>query len=77
MKAYDFIKSNIGARVRVWNNRDLAFEYTMRQLMSRDRELYLVRLSRGGMAIIKDNITGMEYSVPPYGIRLYNDPENH
>lgn len=68
MKAYDFINTNIGERVRVVNNRDLAL--TLKHLFG--KELYLVKLSRSGMAILTDG--KKEYSVPPYGIRLYLDP---
>ena len=68
MKAYDFINQAIGNKVYLTGDGDLAMSGELRYFIIKKTPLTLVRLTRGGMAIVKSD-EGDEYSVPPRNVR--------
>lgn len=68
MKSYDFIKENIGARVYVTGDGDLAICSHLRRIILNNVELTIIKLTKGGMAYLMDD-EGNFYSVPPRNVR--------
>lgn len=71
MKNHDFIKENIGHKVYVTGDGDLAFDGWLRKIIStKDNriELTIVKLTKGGMAYLVDEY-GDFYTVPPRNVR--------
>lgn len=77
MKEYDFINSNIGKKVYLTSEGDLAMGMEYRQFIYNNKERYLtlIKLTKGGMAyLLGDN--GKYYSVPPRNVRLFDENIN-
>lgn len=68
MKTYDFIKQAIGNKVYLTPDGDLAMSGELRGFIYSKTPLTLIRLTKGGMAIVKSD-DGKEYSVPPRNVR--------
>jgi len=68
MKTYDFIKQAIGTKVYLTRDGDLAMRGELRGFIYDKTPLTLMRLTRGGMAIVKSD-DGKEYSVRPRNVR--------
>jgi len=68
MKTYDFIKQAIGTKVYLTGDGDLGMSGELRGFIYDKTPLTLMRLTRGGMAIVKSD-DGKEYSVPPRNVR--------
>jgi len=68
MKAYEFIEKNIGNKVYVTGDRDLAFDGDLRKIIFNKTELTIVKLTRKGMAYLVDSQNNF-YSVPPGNVR--------
>ena len=71
MKNHDFIKQNIGAKVYVTGDGDLAFSGELRKIISTGSyrvELKIVKLTKAGMAYLVDD-DGNYYTVPPRNVR--------
>jgi hypothetical protein len=71
MKNHEFIEKNIGAKVYITGDGDLAMNGEFRQLIFNKTELTIVKLTRGGMAYLTDD-KGNFYSVPPRNVRELN-----
>jgi hypothetical protein len=69
MKNLDFIRANIGAKVIITGEGDLAMYHELRSAIFKQTPLTLTKLSKGGRAILTDD-TGKIYSVPPKNVRL-------
>jgi hypothetical protein len=74
MKNYEFIEKNIGAKVYITGDGDLAMNGEFRQLIFNKTELAIVKLTRGGMAYLTDGKNKF-YSVPPRNVRELNTEE--
>lgn len=72
MKNHEFIEKNIGNRVYVTGDRDLAFNGELRKIISNKTELMIVKLTKGGMAYLVDD-EGKFYTVPPRNVREVGD----
>lgn len=70
MKNYEFIEKNIGAKVYVTGEGDLAMCGEFRSLIFEKIPLTIVKLTRGGMAYLVDG-SGNFYSVPPRNVREF------
>jgi hypothetical protein len=68
MKAYDFIRQAIGTKVYLTGEGDLAMNSELRGFIFDKTPLTLMRLTSGGMAIVKSD-DGKEYSVRPRNVR--------
>lgn len=68
MKTYDFINQATGNKVYLTGDGDLGMSGELRGFIFNKTPLTLIRLTRGGMAIVKDD-EGSEYSVPPRNVR--------
>lgn len=68
MKAHDFIRSAIGNKVYITGDGDLGMNRSLRGFISNKTELTLLRLTKGGKAIVIDE-GGIEHSVPPRNVR--------
>jgi hypothetical protein len=68
MKTHEFIQKNIGAKVYVTGDRDLAINQELRKIIFNKTELTIVKLTRGGMAYLTDNNNNF-YTVPPRNVR--------
>jgi hypothetical protein len=68
MKAHEFIEKNIGNRVYVTGDRDLAFNGGLREIIFKKTELTVVKLTRGGLAYLMDDKNRF-YAVPPRNVR--------
>jgi hypothetical protein len=62
------LKKNIGNRVYVTGDRDLAFNGELRKIISNKTELTIVKLTKSGMAYLVDD-EGKFYTVPPRNVR--------
>jgi hypothetical protein len=69
MTAHEFIKQNIGNKVYVSGERDLAFNGELRKIIFNKTELTIVKLTRGGMAHLVDSDNKF-YTVPPSNVNL-------
>lgn len=69
MKNYEFINKNIGNKVCIIGDGDLAMNGEFRQLIFKGTELTIVKLTKGGLAYLMDD-NGKYYSVPPKNVRL-------
>jgi len=67
MKTYDFIRANIGNKVYITGHGDLAMCGELRNFIFNKTEFTLIRLTKGGMAILSDD-NGKEFSVPPSNV---------
>jgi hypothetical protein len=72
MNTYDFIRANIGNKVYVTGDGDLGMCGELRKFIFNKTEFTLIRLTRGGMAILSDD-NGKEFSVPPSNVREVGD----
>jgi len=68
MKNHEFIKKNIGTKVYVTGDGDLAMQSEFRKIIFNKTELTIVKLTKGGMAYLVD-IQGNFYTVPPRNVR--------
>ncbi len=71
MKTHEFIEKNIGNKVYVTGDGDLAFNGGLRKIISsktRTIELTIVKLTKGGMAYLMDDENNF-YTVPPRNVR--------
>jgi hypothetical protein len=68
MKNHEFIEKNIGAKVYITPDGDLSMSSHLRYLISTKAELEIVKLTKGGMAYLKDK-NGNFFSVPPKNVR--------
>ena len=68
MRTYDFINSNIGNKVYITSDGDLAMDGSLRKFIFNKTEFTLLRLTKGGMAILCDE-NGKEYLIPPKNVR--------
>lgn len=68
MKTHDFINANIGNKVYITGEGDLAMSGELRQLIYNKTELTLVKLTKSGMVYLEDE-SGKFYSVPPSNVR--------
>jgi hypothetical protein len=68
MKSYDFIVKNIGRKVYVNGDGDLAFNGELRGIIFNKTELTILKLTKGGMAYLVDDENNF-YSVPPRNVR--------
>ena len=71
MKNHDFIKTNIGAEVYITGDGDLGMDYSLRRLIFNKEVLEIIKLTKSGMAYLKDK-QGNFYSVPPRNVREIN-----
>lgn len=69
MNAYDFINQSIGSKVYLTDDGDLAMDRNLRWFIFNKIELTLVKLTKGGRAIVE--YKGTEYSVPPRNVREF------
>lgn len=70
MNIHEFIKANIGNKVYLSGDGDLAMSSELRPFISNKEPLTLMRLNKKGMAIVEDS-DGNTYSVPPRNINLH------
>ena len=71
MTNHDFIKNNIGNKVYVTGDGDLAFDGSLRRIISTKDykvQLTIVKLTKGGMAYLVDE-HGDFYTVPPRNVK--------
>lgn len=68
MKAYEFIEKNIGNRVHLTGDGDLAMCYKFRKIISNKTELTIVKLTKSGMVYLVDDENN-SYTVPPRNVR--------
>jgi hypothetical protein len=68
MKSHEFIEKNIGAKVYVTGDGDLAMCGELRRIIFDKTELTIVKLTKGGMAYLVDERNNF-YSVPPKNVR--------
>ena len=68
MKNNEFIQKNIGGRVYVTGDGDLAIHAELRKIIFNKTELRIVKLTKGGMAYLSDDDNNF-YSVPPRNVR--------
>ena len=71
MKNNDFIKQNIGAKVYVTGDGDLAMQHSLRKIIFDKTPLTIVKLTKGGMAYLVDDENNF-YTVPPRNVREIN-----
>jgi hypothetical protein len=67
MKTLDFIKQAIGRKVYLTNDGDLGFDGSLRGFIFNKTELTLVKLTKGGMAVVE--YENKQYTVPPKNVR--------
>ena len=63
------IKNNIGSKVYITGDRDLAMQRNLRQLILNKTELTIARLTQGGEAYLMDS-DGRYYSVPVRNVKF-------
>ena len=68
MKAHKFIECNIGNKVYVTGDGDLAMCSELRKVIFNKIELTIVKLTKAGMAYLVDDENNF-YSVPPRNVR--------
>lgn len=68
MKQED-IKNNIGSKVYITGDRDLAMQRNLRQLILNKTELTIARLTQSGEAYLMDS-DGRYYSAPTRNVKL-------
>lgn len=68
MKAHEFIEKNIGNKVYVTGDGDLAMCSEFRKIIFNKTELIIVKLTKGGMAYLMDDENNF-YTVPPNNVR--------
>ena len=72
MKNREFIEKNIGAEVYITGDGDLAFIHEFRPLIFNETKLFIVKLTKNGMAYLTDG-NDKFYSVPPRNVRLFSE----
>ena len=73
MKTNDFINQAIGHAVYVTGSRDLAFNGGLRRIIFNKTPLKLLKMTRGGLAYVHDELTDEYFSIPPSNIREYSE----
>lgn len=74
MKIYDLINQSIGNKVILIGKGDVGIDIKLRRFVYNKTELTLMRLTKGGMAIVSFN--GQEFKVPPRNIKIIEDNVN-
>lgn len=73
MKTKDFINQAIGNRVYLTALRDLGMRGELKQLIYNKTPLRLIKLTKSGLAYVKDEATNRYYSVPPTNVREFEE----
>lgn len=68
MKNHEFIQKNIGSKVYVTGDGDLAFDMNLCRIITLKTELTIVKLTKSGMAYLVDENENY-YTVPPRNVR--------
>ena len=68
MKAHEFIEKNIGNKVYVTGDGDLAMCIEFRKIIFNKTELRIVKLTKSGMVYLVDEENNF-YTVPPRNVR--------